>query len=159
MIDEGKKYMKIGMSNNVKERLKTVQTGCPYPLYILRIYETINDSYIEAKLHRSLYDLHVRGEWFKYNEDAIDTLDELLELDNLSSLLQVVRDINSSIKPIKDIKILRDAEQELEESISLLRAKRNKLKIEVQNELKRVKNINGRINRAVATLKGCNYGD
>jgi hypothetical protein len=63
---------KIGITKNIKRRLKQLQTGCPFQLEIVAFYEPSNFvTKIEKILHRSFacyqkspdfYEL--QGEWF-----------------------------------------------------------------------------------------------
>ena len=71
---------KIGVSKNAKKRLKQVQTGCPYKIKILKVYDSKYAFKIESSIHRRLknrnlseyeeYD--IRGEWFVLNEEFIE---------------------------------------------------------------------------------------
>lgn len=57
--------LKIGVTNNIEQRISTLQTGNPHEI-ILEHFEEKNQAYqIEAYLHR-IFDSHkVRGEWFQ----------------------------------------------------------------------------------------------
>jgi len=61
--------IKLGMSSNVKGRLKSMQTANPSELVILWSYYIANTPAdaikIEKKLHRACKEFHIRGEWFK----------------------------------------------------------------------------------------------
>lgn len=57
--------IKIGVTNNIEQRLVTLQTGNPHEM-ILEHFERKNEAYkIEAYLHRIFEPYKVRGEWFK----------------------------------------------------------------------------------------------
>ena len=60
--------IKLGMSSNVKGRLKALQTSSPSELVILWSYYIANTPAeaikIEKKLHRACKQFHIRGEWF-----------------------------------------------------------------------------------------------
>lgn len=61
--------IKLGMSSNVKGRLKTLQTSSPSDLVLLWEYYIANTPAeaikIEKKLHRACKAFHIRGEWFE----------------------------------------------------------------------------------------------
>ncbi len=61
--------IKIGVAINVSRRLKELQTGNPYKLKILDIYECKSRSHaydLEARLHKTFKKKRMEGEWFNY---------------------------------------------------------------------------------------------
>lgn len=68
--------IKLGMSSNVKARLKSMQTASPAELVVLWSYYIANTPAdaikIEKKLHRACKEFHIRGEWFAM--DCIGTV-------------------------------------------------------------------------------------
>ena len=63
-VSDENRLIKIGKSKDrcIENRLKSVQTGCPYELTLLTyIKEEIEEFY-----HEKFKEHHVRGEWFKY---------------------------------------------------------------------------------------------
>ena len=73
-IIQSKEYLKIGIANNPRKRLRTLQTGNPHKLKILNKYYCIrNANEIEKKVHYLLKPYHVRGEWFKCTFNDADT--------------------------------------------------------------------------------------
>lgn len=60
-IDYG--FVKIGYSKNPNKRLGGIQTGCPFPLTILRIESGTTDH--EKMYHNKFHRLNTFGEWFK----------------------------------------------------------------------------------------------
>lgn len=68
--------IKLGMSSNVKARLKSMQTASPAELVVLWSYYIANTPSgaikIEKKLHRACKEFHIRGEWFSM--DCIGTV-------------------------------------------------------------------------------------
>lgn len=65
---QGGPFVKIGKTSGSPEgRLAELQTGCPYELKLL--------AYVpggikrERQLHREFRELHVRGEWFKFERE------------------------------------------------------------------------------------------
>ena len=70
---------KVGISNNPLSRIKGIQTGCPFPLSIIKQYKLNgHSSFVEKKIHSFLEkDTSVKslvGEWFSCNVDKIDKL-------------------------------------------------------------------------------------
>ena len=62
---------KVGISSNVEKRIKTLQTGCPYKLEILKTFQSPKASKIEKVLHRQYSskkidenEYSLKGEWF-----------------------------------------------------------------------------------------------
>ena len=70
---------KIGYtSGQIKKRMKSLQTGCPYPLSIVKV---INDNQHKEKWLHEKFDMYRKhGEWFKLdNETLIDVCDSMDE--------------------------------------------------------------------------------
>ena len=77
--------IKIGQtSNGIEERVKQLQTGCPYELRVLWAYR--GSDYSESDLHEIFSHERISGEWFHpstklfffmhfelYNKDVIDS--------------------------------------------------------------------------------------
>jgi len=61
-------FVKVGISSDVKKRVKALQPGNPFPIRILRTSRTrsrIKALLIERTVHNILSDDHHFGEWFK----------------------------------------------------------------------------------------------
>jgi len=75
-------YVKIGKSNTPVERIKALQTACPYHI---RLYTTITVEgdwhVVEAALHEAYDDDQLRGEWFDIPHDEVRNLVEITRLD------------------------------------------------------------------------------
>jgi hypothetical protein len=63
---------KIGVSKNSRKRLSGVQTGCPYPVEITRIFESKKPFLVETAVHsmfiqykRDCDEDNISGEWFQ----------------------------------------------------------------------------------------------
>lgn len=56
------KICKIGFSEKPKERIKSIQTGCPHLLKIILLFEA--EKYTETKLHHKYARYKLYGEWF-----------------------------------------------------------------------------------------------
>lgn len=75
IINDKNKLCKIGFSMNPIDRLKSVQTGCPYPL---RLYRQIEGTYsLEKELQRKFQQYKSNGEWFFIKDRLFDYLKEL----------------------------------------------------------------------------------
>ena len=57
-------YIKIGISEKPKQRLKALQTSTPYELVLVGTYDLKRPRTTEKLIHALLDDYHVRGEWF-----------------------------------------------------------------------------------------------
>lgn len=57
------KYLKIGFAGNVSERVKELQTGCPFELKLIGVLTDVPEE-CERWFHAVLREEHVRGEWF-----------------------------------------------------------------------------------------------
>lgn len=69
-------HTKIGVANNsiekVEKRLRCIQTGSPYKLWIEKVFEGSFE--LESLLHRSLDDYRLNGEWFVFDFEINDRL-------------------------------------------------------------------------------------
>lgn len=74
----GTNYYKIGRTKNFPARLSELQTGTPFTLEVVGIYEVGDAFYVETYLHHKLKSYRTRGEWFEFTEDNIITLKDLL---------------------------------------------------------------------------------
>lgn len=63
---------KVGYSRNPDKRLRELQTGNPNTLSILCTLE--GDKPDERMIHDKWKDVHMKGEWFSYNEKFVDWL-------------------------------------------------------------------------------------
>jgi hypothetical protein len=62
--------IKIGVSDNPKNRLKGVQTGCPGDVHLIRTFEAGQDAYIhEGYFHKLYKEFSTGGEWFEFSND------------------------------------------------------------------------------------------
>jgi hypothetical protein len=58
--------VKIGFSNRLSERLKSIQTDCPYKIKIIAVIENCSFQ-DEHDLHKKYRHLRIHGEWFEKN--------------------------------------------------------------------------------------------
>jgi|TARA_Y100000296_G_C5011192_1_gene175190 hypothetical protein len=62
---ENTKRYKIGTTQDVENRIKGIQTGCPYKL---RLVKSISgDKYTEDRIHNKYNKYRVQGEWFEFD--------------------------------------------------------------------------------------------
>ena len=63
--------IKIGKTNNVKNRLRVLQTAQPRELKCVKVIECEEDNVdrVEQSLHTKFKKAHIRGEWFDFTED------------------------------------------------------------------------------------------
>ena len=68
--DLDKKNIKIGVTENVKQRLRNLQVSNPS---ILTVLFNIKDmAYLEYEIHKKFKSYQIKGEWFKYDELIIN---------------------------------------------------------------------------------------
>jgi Meiotically Up-regulated Gene 113 (MUG113) protein len=67
-------FTKIGIAGNVKNRLKTLQTGNPYRLELIDSFEFDDVLRVESILHRKYDHAWVIGEWFKLTDSEFEGL-------------------------------------------------------------------------------------
>ena len=68
----GTNMIKIGKADNVKKRIKNMQTGNHNKLILLASYKAPHDE--EGYLHHKLRKYRSRGEWFHLSDTIIDLL-------------------------------------------------------------------------------------
>lgn len=72
MVNEDKTLYKIGYTKgSVYNRIKNIQTGCPYKIEIVNVYSSPYSKIIETTLHNMFSHKKTHGEWFD-----LDTIDE-----------------------------------------------------------------------------------
>lgn len=67
--------VKIGYATDIEKRIKTLQTGFPETLVILKTYP--GDTSDEAGIHEEFKEFRLRGEWFK--PDVLELADTTVE--------------------------------------------------------------------------------
>jgi hypothetical protein len=66
-------FVKIGTAANVDKRVKELQTGCPFGLYVYSVRECEGVSE-EKQMHRYLHKYRESGEWFRWEGEVIDLI-------------------------------------------------------------------------------------
>lgn len=81
----GSEYIKIGMTTNLKQRIRNLQSGCPFKLSLWATIRTENPIGIERYLIAKFSDFNVRGEWFSLPDDEIDSLLTIVDEENIKT--------------------------------------------------------------------------
>lgn len=79
-------FYKIGITNNVKKRLKDLQSGNPYILELIGSFEVKNPRLAESVFHNLLSRKNVVNEWFELNTEELSLLIETCDLFRNSNL-------------------------------------------------------------------------
>jgi len=77
--------VKMGKADNPEQRLKTIQTGNPYPLKILDTIECEHQEEgfrLERLLHKKCKEHRLKGEWFTNTEELQQEWNQLTTKDN-----------------------------------------------------------------------------
>ena len=56
-------YVKVGRAHDIEQRMRELQTACPFDLKLLAVLSTNPDD--EGLWHRKFHSCHYRGEWFR----------------------------------------------------------------------------------------------
>lgn len=73
-------YVKIGIANDVQNRLAQLSTGNPFDLEILAVYEFKNASPVESALHQRFENYQARGEWYSLSDDAVKQIEDICRM-------------------------------------------------------------------------------
>jgi hypothetical protein len=66
IVNDDKTLYKIGFTrNNVYNRIKDLQTGCPYEIQLVDSFSSDYSMIIERTLHNVFYSKKTYGEWFE----------------------------------------------------------------------------------------------
>lgn len=71
---------KIGMTDNVKKRLKQFRIGNPTEFTVIALYEHDNPLILEQALHHKFYKKNMNGEWFNLESGDIEQIDKICEV-------------------------------------------------------------------------------
>jgi len=78
------KFIKVGMARDLEKRLKSLDTGCPYPINIIwqSRWMSVNDArHLELHIQDNLIKYRVKGEWFQVDHiTAINIAKEMQQL-------------------------------------------------------------------------------
>lgn len=106
----GTPRIKIGWATDVASRIRSLKTGCPYPVELIATIES-EDPVIERELHKLYREYRVHGEWFELPDKAIGWLKsaedkDILRMQIASFLLG--KDLSYVHEPSKVEQIRRD---------------------------------------------------
>ena len=72
---KGTSLYKIGISINVEDRFKQLDTTIPYDLILVNTYKVNHDKTVEFSLHKHFKDKRIKAEWFNLSEKDMVELD------------------------------------------------------------------------------------
>jgi predicted GIY-YIG superfamily endonuclease len=74
---------KIGVSKNPESRIKSIQTGCAYKVYLVAYWKVMDRAtLVEASVHKLLKKFRNQGEWFVSDQITPEYLQSLLKCKN-----------------------------------------------------------------------------
>lgn len=73
-VVQNNNQVKIGFSNNIKQRIKTISTSSPFPIILLGYQEGTKAD--EKKLHFRFRQYHMQREWFQLSEEILDYINQ-----------------------------------------------------------------------------------
>ena len=85
-VIEGGGFFKIGISTNVPSRFSGLQTSNPFPLRLLKSWQTDEAENYEKRLHRKFSRFRKSGEWFALPESEVNKIATAERLDELVSV-------------------------------------------------------------------------
>lgn len=72
MCDSGDTgFIKVGVSDNIKRRIRSLQCGSPFKFNVRKIFHVPNAYKIEKAIQKELNDFKVLGEWFLMNNESL----------------------------------------------------------------------------------------
>lgn len=77
---KSKNHYKIGVTKkSIDSRIKQLQTGSPYKIYLIKKWE-LNEIYeLERKMHKEFKVNNSIGEWFLFKEDKLDEVISIID--------------------------------------------------------------------------------
>lgn len=69
--------VKIGRTNNIKKRMRDIQTSCYSKTELIYTFWSNKDT--ETELHNVFDDLRLKGEWFLYNAQFVSRLQKYMK--------------------------------------------------------------------------------
>ena len=82
-IIETQGVYKIGRASNLESRVKKYQTENPYPITLIASAFIFDCVSYEKRLHKKFAHKKLRGEWFKLNDNDLDSLKNKLSSEDL----------------------------------------------------------------------------
>lgn len=66
--------VKIGITKYLEQRMSSLATACPYDIEVLFTVEVADARWAERQIHERFAHKRVKGEWFRLDEDEIESL-------------------------------------------------------------------------------------
>ena len=148
VISDGTGYVKIGIANDLKKRLKELQIGNPRDLSVVRLINTRDDASTEYCIHAMLEKFRVRlrsnvyhAEWF--SDECLSILNSLTDEQlwhitiGLHWRYTKATPLPAAFQnpPVQETKIITQNQvDKLEREISQLRAENKRLEKELEEE-------------------------
>jgi hypothetical protein len=79
--------LKIGVSDNVENRIKAIQACCPTKLLLIGLIPDDAGFILEQKLHARLANYREHGEWFRVADD-VEVLINIVRSENYTKLYE-----------------------------------------------------------------------
>lgn len=102
---ETDKYIKIGITKNIKSRIKQVQTGCPTKIHTVSfsIAKTREVALlVEKKIHELLDDYNTFGKWFYHIKSNLYKKTSRILSDNNCSIIKLLYEIENIEEDISE---------------------------------------------------------
>jgi len=80
-IIQADEYVKIGIADDVKNRVKQIQSTCPIKLKVINFWKISKASYYENLLHKRYRNYRVHGEWFALPADELAFLSKATDIE------------------------------------------------------------------------------
>lgn len=87
VYEDTKEYLKIGYSEKITERLRTIQNSNPRPLIVLGLVG--GGFHFEQSLHQHFSEHRVRGEWFRCHSDIMEAFSNPLNLPVQDAIIEL----------------------------------------------------------------------
>ncbi len=97
-VSQGNK-VKIGFTNNIKQRMKNIKTSSPLSLKLLGTID--GDRNVEKELHLKFHQYRLSGEWFLWSDEIKDYINQHNQIDVWIDM------INEEIWIYKKIKVVK----------------------------------------------------
>lgn len=97
------RIIKIGVTNNIKKRLKLIQNISGMKLNLLKFYITQYSFNIEKLLHNKFKNKRTYGEWFYLNKNDIEEIDTIVNTINSNPSIIINEKLEQDLLPIKQL--------------------------------------------------------
>ncbi|MBI2925457.1 MAG: GIY-YIG nuclease family protein [Verrucomicrobia bacterium] len=78
----GSGHYKIGIAIDVRKRLQSIKTSCPFPVEIVKAWQSEDASAVERILHKRFTAHRVNGEWFNLPDTDLEMLKAIENIDS-----------------------------------------------------------------------------